>query len=849
MLMYATICKSVNNTDRTICKMIIAGFTGQLRGWWDNYMTIDSKAAVINAKAASEGVDNLGFALVKNREDAVYTLVLTILEHFSGRFTNQYETIRSLLNGLRCRHLGEFRWYKDTYLSRVMELPENGLEYWKAKFIDGLPPLFAERVKKTLRDPQGIIPYHNFTYGKLIGACTQEGINLCNELKLSRQLKMDKLRERSQLGDFCTQFGLPDASKGTPFINAIYPFTNINAKGFSATYKDRDISYTFITEPVSRDINALIEMKQKHMNYLQLEIFSMNISDTLKNTKVQEKIKLISEQMAIDICADHPSAFWNRKKHIVTLPYEDDFSEENIPTKSRPCQMNSELVEFCKKEIDNLLQKRLIKPSKSPWSCTAFYVNNAAEKERGVPRMEPPWVTKGRGRGRGRSSSVVSSRSSYGSSLSSSTPIIQRGGMSLVKLNSKAQEKPSSSIHLEDIPESDPLYAKLQEYINQKQSNTFAAIAKDDTIDDMKTYEKVEKREMIFLLENSDIQRREEPWKIFQRYLLNGLFFPGESYKTRKYYETLLISSGVEFQHFAGYNTAENVYNFSKMIIKQIIHIEDWGISSMTERQISLNGVKMSFTYWDYIQAFDKVLCYNNERHKHTWFIKVCAKIFANPIPNWFLNWWSYHGPTIKILPEPFLKLYKEWVKISPDLNRLYQQEHISYLQQIEQICFFIEFSVPWIHKWVPEVDFTEEQIPCLYRSYYNNFWDKLMKKDPQTKSIYGQELLDQITATIKEYKSIPNKGIITDESVTVKHMARRISNHDEEEQNKMILDYLEEVKKSLLLNLNQYAKSDSSMRSEASEDMHEAQQIEDEDPADTLKRAEELLAKLKEKA
>ncbi|KAG5590678.1 hypothetical protein H5410_041192, partial [Solanum commersonii] len=30
MLMYATICKTVKNTDRTICKMIVAGFTGQL---------------------------------------------------------------------------------------------------------------------------------------------------------------------------------------------------------------------------------------------------------------------------------------------------------------------------------------------------------------------------------------------------------------------------------------------------------------------------------------------------------------------------------------------------------------------------------------------------------------------------------------------------------------------------------------------------------------------------------------------------------------------------------------------------------------------------------------------------
>ncbi|KAG5581598.1 hypothetical protein H5410_052225 [Solanum commersonii] len=69
----------------------------------------------------------------------------------------------------------------------------------------------------------------------------------------------------------------------------------------------------------------------------------------------------------------------------------------------------------------------------------------------------------------------------------------------------------------------------------------------------------------------------------------------------------------------------------------------------------------MNSTYWDYIHAFDKVLIYNNERPKHTWFIKGCAKIFVEPIPNWLLNWWSYHGPTTKILPDLFLKLYNEW--------------------------------------------------------------------------------------------------------------------------------------------------------------------------------------------
>ncbi|CAN4081829.1 unnamed protein product [Withania somnifera] len=121
-------------------------------------------------------------------------------------------------------------------------------------------------------------------------------------------------------------------------------------------------------------------MKQKHINSLQMEIYSLNIDSILKSPKIQEKIKLISERLAVDICFDHPSAFWKRKKHIVTVPYEEEFNENNIPTKSRPCQMNTKLVEFRKKEIDNLLQKGLIKPSKSPWSCTAFYVNNAVKK-------------------------------------------------------------------------------------------------------------------------------------------------------------------------------------------------------------------------------------------------------------------------------------------------------------------------------------------------------------------------------------------------------------------------------------------------------------------------------------
>ena len=49
--------------------------------------------------------------------------------------------------------------------------------------------------------------------------------------------------------------------------------------------------------------------------------------------------------------------------------------------------MNEELFQYCQKEIKDLLDKGLIKKSKSPSSCVAFYVNKQSELERGTPRL------------------------------------------------------------------------------------------------------------------------------------------------------------------------------------------------------------------------------------------------------------------------------------------------------------------------------------------------------------------------------------------------------------------------------------------------------------------------------
>ena len=87
------------------------------------------------------------------------------------------------------------------------------------------------------------------------------------------------------------------------------------------------------------------------------------------------------------VCSDLPHAFWDRKKHIVDLPYKKDLREKQIPTKASPIQMNRELLQYCQKEIKDLLDKGLIRKSKNPWSCVAFYVNKQAELERGTPHL------------------------------------------------------------------------------------------------------------------------------------------------------------------------------------------------------------------------------------------------------------------------------------------------------------------------------------------------------------------------------------------------------------------------------------------------------------------------------
>lgn len=72
---------------------------------------------------------------------------------------------------------------------------------------------------------------------------------------------------------------------------------------------------------------------------------------------------------------------------MVCLPYKNNFNEKDILINAHPIQKNKDMIYYCKKEIQGLLEKYLIRKSKCSWSCSIFYVNNNSEKKKRGPKI------------------------------------------------------------------------------------------------------------------------------------------------------------------------------------------------------------------------------------------------------------------------------------------------------------------------------------------------------------------------------------------------------------------------------------------------------------------------------
>ncbi|RID49857.1 hypothetical protein BRARA_H00626 [Brassica rapa] len=180
----------IGNEDKTVAEFLIAGFSGQLKGWWDNYLTNQQRAEILDSIKTDEDnvpiLDNLG----NPQQDVVATLVIAITLHFIGDPSVLRDKNAELLSNLKCKKLSDFQWYKNTFLTRVLLRQDSNQLFWKEKFLAGLPTLLGGKVRNKIRDSMGtqMIDYDDFTYGELISIVQQEGLRICQDLKLQKHL-------------------------------------------------------------------------------------------------------------------------------------------------------------------------------------------------------------------------------------------------------------------------------------------------------------------------------------------------------------------------------------------------------------------------------------------------------------------------------------------------------------------------------------------------------------------------------------------------------------------------------------------------------------------------------------
>ena len=181
----------ISNSNFHAVDALVIGFTGLLKGWWDHYLNQNDREYILNSKKTI--IKEEGTSVQSYEEDVVNTLIFAITKHFIWDPVYFQERTSDILNNLRCPKLQDFKWCKYIFLVKVMSRHDCGSNYWKEKFISGLPTLFAEKVRQRIRNIHNSrIPYESLAYEELITFVNNEGLALCTDLKLKSQMKKDR---------------------------------------------------------------------------------------------------------------------------------------------------------------------------------------------------------------------------------------------------------------------------------------------------------------------------------------------------------------------------------------------------------------------------------------------------------------------------------------------------------------------------------------------------------------------------------------------------------------------------------------------------------------------------------
>ena len=131
----------------------------------------------------------------------------------------------------------------------------------------------------------------------------------------------------------------------------------------------------------------------------------------------------------------------------------------------------------------------------------------------------------------------------------------------------------------------------------------------------------------------------------------------------------------------------------SKVVIKQILTPSQWKAAPWITRNFSQPFDPQFYNYYDYVEACDRFLLFQNNIYKHTSFFNFdMYRKKDMMIPRWLIDWWSSHGLETMILSPNLLKAYVTFEK-EPDIPHPKNFPHL--------LQFYYRFlDLPWIIRW-----------------------------------------------------------------------------------------------------------------------------------------------------
>nr|POE67189.1 hypothetical protein CFP56_54135 [Quercus suber] len=132
---------------------------------------------------------------------------------------------------------------------------------------------------------------------------------------------------------------------------------------------------------------------------------------------------------------------------------------------------------------------------------------------------------------------------------------------------------------------------------------------------------------------------------------------------------------------------------YHKFIIKGFVSCAEWGQHpSLLKTLKDTRGLtELQYSYYDYMDAFEKILFYQNQDFDHSWFM-MFDRSFKGPIPTWFLKWWEMFGLIPQILLEPLqdaLRYFSSKFPVSTHGSQFPAILHMT-----------VMYRIHWISKW-----------------------------------------------------------------------------------------------------------------------------------------------------